>query len=726
MISRLACLLTLAFLLTGCGSFLHIVNWVYDVCPSNTGTSHQSYGSPDAEDLVIFIHGLCGDAKTTWTNPATHFVFPEEIAQDFAKTKPTHVVAFDYVSQLENSPSILSIAKYLEFEIGELLKKHPYRTLRIVAHSMGGVVAREYILRHQQHVHPQLKVTNLVMLATPSDGSDLARLGRLIPENRQVEELRHIDKGNPYLESLNNDWNLEFKGGGHPRHILSYAGYEGLDMSWWIGKIVTQSSAVRFADEWLEFQQDHVSIAKPKERDELYRWVKAQLEEPINKTMLKLVDGMIQQGVVTVDELRGLSRPMQVVEDLHVTLAGSELERVLNNVKAGKFQNALALLAEREQKERLSIETIAQHRLIQGEIHELQFQMAEATSKYAEAVRLSPSNLKYRLWYGLTLRNTGDSRGAIMQFDEALGLSRKNKNQLSEASALEGLGLASIALSQYRKAITYLEQALKINHDSGNLLTEGAVMAHLGVAYSGLDQYSDAIGYLKEALEINRKIEDLRGEASVLNNLGAVYRAMGEDPKAMEYHKQAIAIFRQIGHRMGEGATLINIGAAYGAMKQYSKAIESFCEALTIHAEIDDRENQGSAISNLGTAYMALGQYPKGIEYLERALRIHRRIGSRKYERDALNNLGVAHIRSRQYPKAVKYLEQALEIDREIGSLKGEGQSLANLGTVYGNSGDFTKAVKYLEQSRVIYEERLSIIFPGKAQLDALKTRKVK
>lgn len=70
-------------------------------------------------------------------------------------------------------------------------------------------------------------------------------------------------------------------------------------------------------------------------------------------------------------------------------------------------------------------------------------------------------------------------------------------------------------------------------------------------------------------------------------------------------------------------------------------------------------------------------------------------------------------------------MEQALEIDREIGSLKSEGQSLANLGIVYGITGDITKAVEYLEQSRVIYEERLKIIFPGKAQLDALKTRKV-
>lgn len=45
-----------------------------------------------------------------------------------------------------------------------------------------------------------------------------------------------------------------------------------------------------------------------------------------NKTMLKLVDSLIQQGLVTVDDIRGSSRPMQVMEDLHVGLAGPELE----------------------------------------------------------------------------------------------------------------------------------------------------------------------------------------------------------------------------------------------------------------------------------------------------------------------------------------------------------------------------------------------------------------
>ena len=105
MLSRFTCLLALALLLAGCAPVLSLANSAYDGCPSSTDTAHQYFGSPDVDDLVVFIHGLCGDAKTTWTNPTTHFVFPGELARDFAKeNQPAYVVAFDYVSRLQGGP----------------------------------------------------------------------------------------------------------------------------------------------------------------------------------------------------------------------------------------------------------------------------------------------------------------------------------------------------------------------------------------------------------------------------------------------------------------------------------------------------------------------------------------------------------------------------------------------------------------------------------------------
>lgn len=391
MLSRFAYLLALALPLTGCAPLL-ISPSANEFCPTSTDTSHQYFGSPDADDLVIFIHGLCGDAKTTWTNPTTHFKFPEELARDFAKeNQPAYVVAFDYVTRLSGSPSILSIADHLEFEISELLKKHPYRTLRIVAHSMGGLIAREYILRHQPYAHPQLKVTNLVLLGSPSNGSELAELGRFISDNREVEELRHIDKGNTYLESLSKDWNRAFKGGGHFRHVLLHAAYEEVGMPT-IGRVVKLSSAISFADESMGFQLDHMSISKPKERNVLYRWVKAKLQESLEKTARQLLNGMVQQGLLAeVDVPQRLPRTLQLLQELQ-DIAGTDLERVLAYVKAGQFQEALALLAESEQKEGQLLETIAQRRYTQGQIYELQLEKDQAASYYSQAVQLAPLN----------------------------------------------------------------------------------------------------------------------------------------------------------------------------------------------------------------------------------------------------------------------------------------------------------------------------------------------
>ena len=240
-------------------------------------------------------------------------------------------------------------------------------------------MAREYILRRQARAHPQLKVTNVVLLATPNNGSELAELGRLISESRQVEELRHIDKGNTYLESLNKDWNREFKGGGHPRHVLLYAGYEELAMPV-LGQIVKLSSAVSYADESMGFQQDHVSIAKPKEQTVLYHWVTAKLGESLEKTARHLLDGMVQQGLLAAADVpQQLPRTVELLEGLQA-LAGTELEKVLTYVKAGQFQAALALLAESEPQESQLIENIAKRRFTQGQIYELQFEKAQAAS----------------------------------------------------------------------------------------------------------------------------------------------------------------------------------------------------------------------------------------------------------------------------------------------------------------------------------------------------------
>jgi len=699
MVARFTCILALVLLVTGCGSILNLSNSVYEFCPSNTDPTHQYFGSPDADDLVIFIHGLCGDAKTTWTNANTHFVFPEELARDFAsENQPAYVISFNYVSRLQESPSILSIADQLEFEISELLKKHTFRTLRIVAHSMGGLVAREYILRRQTRAHPQLKVTNLVLLAAPNNGSELAELGRLVPEYRQVQELRHIDKGNTYLESLNKDWNREFKGGAHARHVLLYAGYEELPVPA-VGKVVKLSSAISYADQTMGFQEDHVSIAKPKERTVLYRWVKAKLEESLTKTARQLLDGMVKQGLLAeADVLPRLPRTAELLEGLQA-LAGTELDMVFSLVKAGQFKEALALLAKSEPNENQLIEHIARRRFTQGEIYELQFQMEEAASYYSQAVQLVPTNATYRQRYGWLLIDMGNAQGAISQFDEVVRLSRTSGDLFLEGAAIGSLGVAYTNLGQYSKVLEYYEQALAIHRKGGHVRGEGEALDSLGNAYASLGQYPKAIEYHTQALAVYRMIGDVQGVASVLGNLGVVYAHIGQYLKAIDYFVQALAIDRKIGNVRNEGNTLGNLGSTYADQGQYPKAIEAYEQALVIRRKIGDVRGESADLGNLGTIYGDLGQYSKAIEYYEKALAIRRKIGDKGAEANVLGNLGVAYANLGQNSTAIEFHKQALEIRHKIGDVPGIGNDLGNLGVAYANLGQYPAAVEYYEKA---------------------------
>ena len=466
MVTRLTCLLALGLLLAGCSAVLNLFKSTSVLCPSSTDTSHQYFGSPDADDLVVFIHGLCGDAKTTWTNPTTHFVFPEELARDFAQqNQPAYVIAFNYVSQLQRGASISSIAQDLAFGIDEQLKKHAYRTLRIVAHNYGGLVARDYILERQPRFHPQLTVTNVVLLATPNNENELGEFGRFISDNRQIMELRDIHRRNYTMELLNKGWNQAFKAEGHPRHVLVYAGYEERAMPG-LRHSFTFSSASPFANESIGFQQDHLSIAKPTTRDDvLYLWVKAKLAESLEKTAMQLLHGLVEKELLGTSNVpQQLPRTVELLEGLH-TLEGTEFEKVKIHVMTGDFQAALAVLAANEPQESQLVKDFARRRFAQGEIFELYLQAPQADSYYSQAVQLAPSNAFYRYHYGWFLIRAGAAQDAILQLEQAVRHSRSSFNLYLEGGALAGLGVAYGNIGQDAKAVEFLNLAKVIFED---------------------------------------------------------------------------------------------------------------------------------------------------------------------------------------------------------------------------------------------------------------------
>ncbi|PVH82277.1 hypothetical protein DL98DRAFT_143111 [Cadophora sp. DSE1049] len=138
---------------------------------------------------IIFVHGLGGSSRRTWSKSQDRDSFWPEL---FLPREPTlseaRISTFGYNSELNSiSPSILSVhdfAKSLLFDLkyangtdGEAAE-YGSKPIVFIAHSLGGLIVKKaYILGSVDESFRDVvsSVKSIVFLATPHGGSDLSR-----------------------------------------------------------------------------------------------------------------------------------------------------------------------------------------------------------------------------------------------------------------------------------------------------------------------------------------------------------------------------------------------------------------------------------------------------------------------------------------------------------------------------------------------------------------------
>ena len=123
----------------------------------------------DNKNLILFIHGLTG-SNETWKNEVTKNTFPELLLKDDVIKNNFDIAYFEYYSSFLNIKEKLSIFKSLisndkstpknisVSEISDLLNTRinyeleNYQSIVIIAHSMGGLIAKKLYLILQKVV----------------------------------------------------------------------------------------------------------------------------------------------------------------------------------------------------------------------------------------------------------------------------------------------------------------------------------------------------------------------------------------------------------------------------------------------------------------------------------------------------------------------------------------------------------------------------------------------
>jgi len=146
------------------------------------------------EKLILFIHGFLG-GNNTWGN------FENLLSKHEKEVFTSYdVMFFDYPTAALKSPTIQTLARGLRTEINNRYLQ--YNEIILVCHSMGGLVAKQYLIDEIKiHKPKSLKVKKIIYYATPHLGTQLANYAKLVP-NKQIKQMA---RNSEFIDSINTD-----------------------------------------------------------------------------------------------------------------------------------------------------------------------------------------------------------------------------------------------------------------------------------------------------------------------------------------------------------------------------------------------------------------------------------------------------------------------------------------------------------------------------------------
>jgi pimeloyl-ACP methyl ester carboxylesterase len=168
--------------------------------------------------VIVFVHGLHG-SRESWRAPNGAY-WPEMVRTD-PRFAFSDVEVVDY-------PTPASNGKMTSVQLAEILWERlqqdhvwEHREVVFVAHSLGGILVEEMVLRHPADA---AKVRFIVSYGTPHEGSSIARMASIYDKDPLLGELSDTDN-NTFLTQLESDW----RGHDSVNGIHRFCAYEAED-----------------------------------------------------------------------------------------------------------------------------------------------------------------------------------------------------------------------------------------------------------------------------------------------------------------------------------------------------------------------------------------------------------------------------------------------------------------------------------------------------------------
>lgn len=288
--TSLRCILRLLFgtLLSFCLVYLFAAPTAAAAQSAKERVSGRWVSHSNGPTLMVFVHGLTG-GPATWRNDKSP-EWPEIVARDsLFKSADVYVAEYSssYFGAGQTPPKIAqALTNKLRADDVNIAQ---YQNVVFVAHSLGGIVVREFVLA-DANKDIRSKIKALFLFAVPGEGSEIANWAGLLPASETVLSLQQKKLYGSYLDDLSKRWT-----DAGLKSISSYCAYESLGVP--IGPVnlivVSPRSAGELCNARLQkIEANHLNIVKPRGAGDVrHLWLRNWYRKEFpNSTISELVE----------------------------------------------------------------------------------------------------------------------------------------------------------------------------------------------------------------------------------------------------------------------------------------------------------------------------------------------------------------------------------------------------------------------------------------------------
>lgn len=297
---------------------------------------------------------------------------------------------------------------------------------------------------------------------------------------------------------------------------------------------------------------------------------------------------------------------------------------------------------------------------------------------------------------GLVHFNKSEFAEAMVQYEKALKLAEKAKDELFMAKVYTNMAIINFYQGNYEDATRLFKRPVEIARKLNNLELLAGNLLNVGLVYFNISQADSAISYYSQASEIYEKLNALDGLLLCYKNMGTIYYEHGSFIQAMDIYQRSIDLCMQVNDQSSLAKNYHNCAELYTQLGDYETALSYYLKGLEIKETLGDQMAIAASLKGIGSLHFLNDEYAKTLYYYKQTLETYEKIEYKNGIAGVYADMANVYFHTNQMDTSLWYSQKALEMYKVLDDVMGQSDAYINLGMVNYKKGRLLKGKNLL------------------------------